>query len=110
MGYDTTPEVEAYPNQIRHREAILKDIKNLSKTSFEPIAEKLDKTELTRQESNEKPDNLEIEKKTSLDDQKSDDGEDKLPPWRIAQNSAWTRLKKKPKKTKPRFEYPELYK
>ena len=54
LGYDTTPEVEAAPGQIRHREQILKDIKSLSKQSFEPIVEKLEKPELTRQQSNEK--------------------------------------------------------
>ena len=111
MGYDTTPEVEAYPNQIRHREAILKDIKNLSKQSFEPIAEKIDKPELVRQESNEK----EVEKKTSTTDQKEEKGEDgDLPPWRFTQSGAWTRMnsfKKKPKKLKKKFrsDYPELY-
>jgi len=116
MGYDTNCEIEAAPGQIRHREAILKDIKNLSKQSFEPIVEKLEKPELTRQQSNEKSDDLDIvEKKTSLNDQKENGDDDKLPAWRITQSGAWTRmnsLKKKPKKLKKKFrsDYPELYK
>jgi ribosomal protein L14E/L6E/L27E len=110
MGYNTQTEIEAYPNQVRHREAILKEIKALSKEPFKPIAEKLEKPELTRQQSTEKSDNL-LEKKTSTTDQKEEKGDDdKLPAWRITQSGAWTRLKKKPKLKKPRFEYPELYK
>jgi predicted Zn-dependent protease len=115
MGYDTNREIEAAPGQIRHREAILKDIKNLSKQSFKPITEKIDKPELVRQQSTEKSNDLE-EKKTSTTDQKENDGEDdKLPAWRYTQSGAWTRMnsfKKNPKKLKKKFrsEYPELYK
>ena len=116
MGYNTEPEIEAAPNQIRYREQILKDIKNLSKQSFEPIAEKLEKPTLIRQTADDNFEVENIEKKTPTNDRNEEKEEGSFPAWRLTQSGAWTRMnsfaKKKPQQLKKKFrsDYPELYK
>jgi hypothetical protein len=107
MGYNTEPEIEAAPNQIRYREALLKDIKNMSEMPLE-------KPTLIRKTADDN--NFETEKKTSTNDRNEEKEEGSFPAWRLTQSGAWTRMnsfaKKKPRNLKKKFrsDYPELYK